>query len=237
MRQHRGQLAPAEQLQGADGQDDLGAQPGQAIGRRGGIVDDQGAGHLRVAVGQQRQQDPLPAPGLQGRHGRGDEDPAQRGEQGQARGQAGEPQDQQHGRPDADDSEGRRGPQRGVGEDRAQMHDGAGHADVLPGQAQADQRADGGQARDQAERLPQHDGRGRRAARPAGLHQGRRPQHAAQGDCGQKRRVSQCLHLLRRHLRLRPAHRAGPRPRRRKPTGRTGSGRPCGRRFDPVRSA
>ncbi len=40
VREHRSQLAPAEQLQGADAEHDPGAQPGQAVGRRGGVVDD-----------------------------------------------------------------------------------------------------------------------------------------------------------------------------------------------------
>ncbi len=81
------------------------------------------------------------------------------------------------------------------------MQEGAGHTDVVAGQAEAGQRADGRQSRGQAERLPEHDGRGRGPAWPAGLDQCRSPEHAPHGDRGQQRRVSQSRHLPRRHLR------------------------------------
>jgi hypothetical protein len=52
------------------------------------VVDDESARDLRIAVGEQRQQDPLPAPRLECGDGGGDQHPAEQRKQGQPRGQA-----------------------------------------------------------------------------------------------------------------------------------------------------
>ena len=62
---------------------DRRAQAGQAVGGRRRVINDQRAGHLRVAVRQQVQQDALPLPGPQCRRRRGQQDPAQHREQGE----------------------------------------------------------------------------------------------------------------------------------------------------------
>jgi hypothetical protein len=92
---HGGQLSGSEQVQRSDAHDDLRPEAGQAVGRRGGVVHDKGAGCLRVAMGEQGEQLPLPAPGVQHRRERHDEHPPQHGEQGDAGSEAGDLRDRE----------------------------------------------------------------------------------------------------------------------------------------------
>ena len=80
-----GELGRREQVKRADADHDLGADAGQAVGRRGRVVDHQRAGNLGVAVRQQGEQLPLPAPRADRVGERHHQHPAQRGEQGEAR--------------------------------------------------------------------------------------------------------------------------------------------------------
>ena len=232
------QLAAAEQLQGADADHDLRPQSGQAVCGRARIVDDERARHLRVTVGEQREQGPLSPPGVQ-RSGRGgDEHPAQRREQDQPGRQAGQP--------DGDDDRRQaalRAEHAGQPEELARTEQSAGpqhgahHADGAGRHGQADQRADGGQAGGQAQGLPQQDGRSRRPPRPASLNQCRSAERASGGNYGEKRRVLKSRHLPRRCLRSLPGRRAIPQPRRQIRTVRTGSMPPSDHRSDPARPA
>ena len=145
VREHGRQLAPAEQLQGADADHDLRPQPGQAVRGRARVVDDERARHLRVAVGEQREQGPLSPPGLHRRHGDGDEHPAQQREQDQPGDQAGQPDGDDHRRHAALRAE-HPGQLEHVArtEQGARPQHGAHHAHVAGRHGQPDQRADGG---------------------------------------------------------------------------------------------
>jgi len=77
-----GEFGGSEQGKRARAHDDLGADAGQAVGGRGRVVDHERAGNLRVAVREQGEEFPLPAP-RPNRVGEGHhEHPAEHGEQG-----------------------------------------------------------------------------------------------------------------------------------------------------------
>ncbi len=152
--QDRGQFRLVQQVERAGADHDAGAQPGHAVGGRSGMIDDQGAGDFRVAVREQAQQRPVPPPVPQHRPGRGDQHPAQQGEQRRRGAQAEQPQRREETRrPDlAGHIAGRVVQHR----ERAARHPG-------PDRIRAERRQgpDRGYSPAQPHGLPQHDGRRR----------------------------------------------------------------------------
>ena len=67
VREHGGELGLVEQVKGARADHDRRAQPGDAVGGRRRVIDDQRAGDLGVTVREQAEQHPLPLPGAQHR--------------------------------------------------------------------------------------------------------------------------------------------------------------------------
>jgi hypothetical protein len=122
-------------------------------------------------VGEQREQRPLPPPGMQRRDRGGEQHPAQRGEQDQPGRQAGQPdrdQDQRHAVRLAEAEQPGQAETIPVAQLAGRAQHGKHQAALAGRQGQSDQRADGGQTRGQAQGLPQQDGRGRRPSWPAG---------------------------------------------------------------------
>jgi len=168
--EHGGQFGVAEQGQGAGADHDLGAQAGHAVGGGGGMVKHERARHLGVAVGEQGEQFALAPASVKHRDPGGHQHPAEQREQRQAGAEKGQPDHDQDG--GALPARERPGKRQGAGGEEA-----AGHRD-------AQQRAHRCRAAGQAERLPQGDGGGRGAARPAGSHQDRDRRDARDGDNG-----------------------------------------------------
>jgi hypothetical protein len=157
--EHGGQFGGSEQVQRADAHDDLRPQAGQAVGRRGREVHDEGTGCLRVAMGEQGEQGPLPAPGMNHGRERHDEHPPQHGEQGDAGREA---DDLHDGEQERLLGAGELPPGQFPRDGQRAAHDSR----VLAVNADREERPDCGEAAGQPERLPQQD-RGRRGpARP-----------------------------------------------------------------------
>jgi hypothetical protein len=177
VREHRRELSRIKQFERTGTDHDGGAQPGHAVRRRGRMVQDQGARHLGVAVGEQRQQRSLTTPGIDDASASGHQHPAQQREQRQSRDQA---------QPAGRDQRGRLMPPRGFQCPGPQ--EGAGYAAGMAGDRQADdghaeQGAYRGQAAGEPECLPEQDGGGWRPAWPGGSHQHRHRGYAAGRDC------------------------------------------------------
>jgi hypothetical protein len=98
MGEYGGELGRPQQVERADADHDLGANAGQAVGGRRRVVDDERARHLGVAVREQRQKFPLPAPRADRVGERHDEHPAQQGEEGKAGYERGQPGDREYHR-------------------------------------------------------------------------------------------------------------------------------------------
>ena len=158
--QHGGQLGGVQQVQGARADHDGRAQPGQAVGRRGRVVHDQRPRHLGVAVGQQAEQHALALPGPQNRGGRRHQHVDQQGQQHQAGAQADQP-----GRGERADR------RQGAGVLQSAGPAGSARRSPPPSPRPAVPRPirvpTVARPQPSPMRLPQHDGRRGRPARPA----------------------------------------------------------------------
>ena len=79
--QDGGQLGLVEQVKRARADHDRRAQPRHAVRGGGRMIDDERARDLGVVVREQPEQRPLPVPGPQHGGHRGDQDPAEQGQQ------------------------------------------------------------------------------------------------------------------------------------------------------------